>query len=518
MLTLLVSIFTIPSCQKDDNQTVNELTCEVIYTNVTTTSGNDGSITITVKTGNNGYNYSISSPNLTTPISNTSGRFTTLKAGNYIVKVTDSKQKVFTMTVNITEPYQLTCDVTSTNVTTNGGNNGSITIKVKTGNGGYNYTVNTTSNTTGIFTNLVAGVYNVKVTDSKNSTFNSSVTITEPSHTPVLTLLPATDITKSSATLNGSFNVYGVVSKVYFQFGLDFDLNDDAVHKTPDQTYNSNGVTTTKFNTLDVYTNPQLYFNPNTKVYYKMVIENSNGTYSSDISSFTTLSQEKPSFANIAYDIIDFTSIKIYANISTFGSNTTVSLEYGTTTSYGSSVSLGNIGNSNINVTKNITGLNANTIYHYRLVATNSGGTTYTPDLTFTIELKVGSQMFGGTVFYIDETGQHGKVIQNSDYDKSVIWSNVSVVINGKTWVLPKTVLPNNDPINNAFEQLKIACGVLNTTYNGVNTVVKMSGIYWTNEVDSSNKVQCFDSSNPNITDIYYPKNYTKKMRLITTF
>jgi DNA-binding beta-propeller fold protein YncE len=62
--------------------------------------------------------------------------------------------------------------------------------------------------------------------------------------------------------------------------------------------------------------------------------------------------------------------------------------EYGTTTSYGASVPVpnGDAGTSTTGqpVTEDISGLAPSTTYHYRVVATSSGGTTYGWDQTFT--------------------------------------------------------------------------------------------------------------------------------------
>ncbi len=60
--------------------------------------------------------------------------------------------------------------------------------------------------------------------------------------------------------------------------------------------------------------------------------------------------------------------------------------QYGTTTSYGSTTptAAAGAGSSNISVSKGLTGLAAATIYHYRLVAKSSGGTTNGADGLFT--------------------------------------------------------------------------------------------------------------------------------------
>jgi uncharacterized delta-60 repeat protein len=64
----------------------------------------------------------------------------------------------------------------------------------------------------------------------------------------------------------------------------------------------------------------------------------------------------------------------------------TAYFEYGTTTSYGSTSSSVNLGNGYLAAPTAITigGLTDNTLYHYRLVATNAAGTTYGADAVFT--------------------------------------------------------------------------------------------------------------------------------------
>jgi hypothetical protein len=57
-------------------------------------------------------------------------------------------------------------------------------------------------------------------------------------------------------------------------------------------------------------------------------------------------------------------------------------IEYGLTTSYGTVVNIGVGGTGAFSV--NVSGLNPNTTYHYRVYATNSAGTSYGTDQTFT--------------------------------------------------------------------------------------------------------------------------------------
>ena len=72
----------------------------------------------------------------------------------------------------------------------------------------------------------------------------------------------------------------------------------------------------------------------------------------------------------------------IYPN----GLATTYVVQYGTTTSYGQSTTSTSIGSGTapVSVSVSLTGLSPSTTYHYRLVATNSDGTSYGYDSTLT--------------------------------------------------------------------------------------------------------------------------------------
>jgi len=70
--------------------------------------------------------------------------------------------------------------------------------------------------------------------------------------------------------------------------------------------------------------------------------------------------------------------------VSPEGAPTEYYFEYGPTTAYGSKTEAGGSGPGTMKVSETITGLVANTIYHYRVVATNSKGTTHGEDKTFT--------------------------------------------------------------------------------------------------------------------------------------
>ncbi len=81
------------------------------------------------------------------------------------------------------------------------------------------------------------------------------------------------------------------------------------------------------------------------------------------------------------------TTATIAGTVNPQGSATTYEFDYGTSTSYGSqspgSPGSAGSGNSAVNESANLTGLQPNTTYHYRIEATNSSGTSYGSDQTF---------------------------------------------------------------------------------------------------------------------------------------
>jgi hypothetical protein len=111
------------------------------------------------------------------------------------------------------------------------------------------------------------------------------------------------------------------------------------------------------------------------------------------------------------------------------GSSTTYIFQWGRTTSYGNATAAQSAGSGTTNVaaTANLTGLTANITYHYRLVATNSAGTTYGADASFTTNNQTyytvtasagtgGSISPSGGVTLQSGTGQTFSITPNSGY------------------------------------------------------------------------------------------------------
>ena len=127
---------------------------------------------------------------------------------------------------------------------------------------------------------------------------------------------------------------------------------------------------------------------PMTTYYYRVVAEDVAGTqYTSygEAKSFTTLSV--PTASTGAASNITQTTATLNGAVNPNGLQVTqCELEYGPTSSYGSSVACSpapGSGEEAVSVSAPVTGLSAGNTYHFRVVATDANGTSYGPDVLF---------------------------------------------------------------------------------------------------------------------------------------
>ena len=142
-------------------------------TNVTCNGGNDGSATAFGSGGTGAITYTWSN-------GATTATATGLTVGTYTVTATDANGCTDTDNVTITEPAVITATFISTNVSCNGGNDGTIAASGSGGNGGpYTYLWSTGSTSASI-NGLTAGTYSVTITDNLGCTGIETQAITEP--------------------------------------------------------------------------------------------------------------------------------------------------------------------------------------------------------------------------------------------------------------------------------------------------------------------------------------------------
>jgi len=204
------------SCITSASVTINEplgITTNITKTDVLCSGNSTGSATVTANGGTPPYSYSWN----TTPIQ-TSNVALNLPLGTYTATITDTKGCATTAEAIITEPNGIVTSIASqTNVDCFGNNTGAVTISASGGKGVLTYSWDTipAQNTLSL-TGLIAGTYNLTVTDENNCKKIQTVTITEPDDIIISTISEkditcfndangAIDIAVSGGTLNYTF-------------------------------------------------------------------------------------------------------------------------------------------------------------------------------------------------------------------------------------------------------------------------------------------------------------------------
>ncbi len=147
----------------------------VSQTPVSCFGGVDGTVTVQLTGGVPPYSYSINGVQFV-PTST----FTGLASGNYVVTLRDSKGCTDFVNVTITQPNQLQAQIDSIfNIGCNGASSGAIYITVSGGNPAYSFLWSNGATSEDI-TGLVAGTYNVAITDTKGCSASVGATISQP--------------------------------------------------------------------------------------------------------------------------------------------------------------------------------------------------------------------------------------------------------------------------------------------------------------------------------------------------
>ena len=144
----------------------------IVQSDVSCNGDADGSVDLTVSGGTLPYNYVWSNSATTEDISG-------LSSGTFNVVVTDANGCTATDSVTINESAAISTSIISTDVTCNGGYDGSADLTVSGGTAPYAF-IWSNSATTEDMVNLSSGTYTVTVTDANGCTTTDSVTINEP--------------------------------------------------------------------------------------------------------------------------------------------------------------------------------------------------------------------------------------------------------------------------------------------------------------------------------------------------
>ena len=185
---------------------------------------------------------------------------------------------------------------------------------------------------------------------------------------------PAQGLTTTSATLTGSLTPKGTQSFYYFQWGTDTAYGNSS--PTPPGTDAGSGKTPVAAET-DV-----TGLSPNTTYHYRLAGEDQYGVTYGEDRQVTTAGP--PRITSVRPAEVTHEGATISAKLNPDELETTYRFQYGDTSSYGNETEARSAPavESQEPVAASLSGLKIGTVYHYRLVATNSAGTTYEPDQT----------------------------------------------------------------------------------------------------------------------------------------
>jgi hypothetical protein len=186
----------------------------------------------------------------------------------------------------------------------------------------------------------------------------------------------ATDVTTTSAKLNGTVDPNGRATSWYFEFGTSTGYGTKTPEKSAGAGTSAAGVSVP----VTGLARGRLY-------HFRLVATSDAGTARGADRTLST--SGAPDAVTGSASAVTPTTAKLSGAVTPNGRSTSWYFEYGTSTSYGSKTSSRGAGSgtSAVAVSSSLSRLNVATTYHYRLVARNDSGTTVGGDRSFSTSL-----------------------------------------------------------------------------------------------------------------------------------
>ena len=197
---------------------------------------------------------------------------------------------------------------------------------------------------------------------------------------PIATTGSATELTETSATINGRVDPAGrgAITSCQFEYGFGKTYG-NTLPCTPDPSSTNFTEPTEVHSTVSG-------LSPGTLEHFRFVVTNTAGATAAGLDETFTTTQP-PAIDGLAAEHLTATTADLRAEVNPDGLPTTYRFEYGTTTNYGQIEPIpdGSIsaGSSDQMIGVHLENLASHVVYHYRLVATNTDGTTTSGDQTF---------------------------------------------------------------------------------------------------------------------------------------
>lgn len=227
---------------------------------------------------------------------------------------------------------------------------------------------------------LRASNRNGSVSGSTHS-FRTSDTPPPPGITPSVETTSATDISRTTADLNGQVDPNGSETRIWFEYGTTTQLGG----VTPIQSIGSqDSLINVSASLSDL--------RPSTTFYFRLNAQNAYGTVTGSVLSFTTNgpeAQSAPTVDTTEATAITDSSARLNGRINPNGLATTYWFEYSQDSLLGNLIGSSteaqtSSGNSFVTVSADITNLQSDTEYFFRLVGRNNEGTTRGDIMFFT--------------------------------------------------------------------------------------------------------------------------------------
>lgn len=174
--TYTVTVIDCNGCTATATGVVNAFDCGFTVSasaeHVLCHGGSNGAITSVLNGGSMPFTYLWSTGEQTANLVN-------IPAGNYTLTVTDANNCTATVSATVTEPTQVTAQVTTTPVSEEDANDGTCTVVANGGTSPYTYLWSNGS-TTPVITGLAPGSYQVTVTDHNGCTGTAEAFISDP--------------------------------------------------------------------------------------------------------------------------------------------------------------------------------------------------------------------------------------------------------------------------------------------------------------------------------------------------
>jgi hypothetical protein len=219
--------------------------------------------------------------------------------------------------------------------------------------------------------------YRVVARNATGTTYSpSGQSFTSPGPVPVTGAASA--VGQASANVTGTVNPEGLESYYYYQYGPTTEYGQGTAPSGP-------GISVAPGTSAVAAPASLIPLVPGITYHYRLVAWNAEGTSYGEDRTFTTPAGLSPVAATGPASGISVDEATISGTVEPVGKETNYRFEYGTTTAYGTQAFGVVLPEQALQtVTLNLRGIEANTTYHYRLVVSNAGGTSYGEDRTFT--------------------------------------------------------------------------------------------------------------------------------------